>query len=713
MKRKTVCALLVSTLSFLALSGCSSLPFSSNSLPSDDSLPYKGHYLSQKYEAEDSTNITFHEGAANPVNIASNTYYYALELVPSASAGASVSFSLDDSSFTPTKICFTAGLLDSYRQDSDFTNDSCCNLKIEGDGETLWEKQFFAYSKPDYNLVKINGVSKLTFSCSEGEFPHFAFGDLTIYEASDAPKEPTVSALTGSNDFLKNLAPFYKSQGDYVSSLDGTSSDSFQVGGTTYKEGILFDWEKYSSNVSKPAYVFYNLKGQSKYVNLIFKPLDGNENKSLLFKIHLDNNVIYEKTVKGTDPEVRLSFNTEKGYLLGFSLEKIVNADSFNSLALYSLSLGDAHSYEIDTSKVDYGTAVRLISGFTLPYSVNSAKVYSDKSHYIGQKTFGVAQTEGILLIPSNNILGTVDSSAYFNLRGRMKNLSFNLSRHDKSWFGDNSLEVILDDKVKYTFEGHALSAPERHEVNVEGVKSLGFRMKGLETLYNTRYFLSELVVYPGEIVSNYCFKDNDRVTSFPDNADIFSVDQPYDYLCSPYNGHDSELLTNNRYFDGICDGTSKGNWLKVKGDSEKHYTGFTLATNVYISVDYQGIQAAGLLGVGLTGYGLILLLIASSSELHEASLAFFNLRGQYKSMSFKVGRIDGETDTGAGSSALFVLGDEGPLHENPISLSKSMAPTTYTINLKNTSRLIFWLRCNLDEDRSAYYGVYDIVVSK
>ena len=125
------------------------------------------------------------------------------------------------------------------------------------------------------------------------------------------------------------------------------------------------------------------------------------------------------------------------------------------------------------------------------------------------------------------------------------------------------------------------------------------------------------------------------------------------------------------------------------------------------------GVGAATILGTMLSGWGLSILALAGAREAHESSFAMANIKDSgYTSVTFTVAmQQDNSSIIVQDESTLMIGADDECVKE--ITLYKDMEPTTYTVEIGECDRLMFWLNCSLEDDASHTYAIYDITLNK
>ena len=125
------------------------------------------------------------------------------------------------------------------------------------------------------------------------------------------------------------------------------------------------------------------------------------------------------------------------------------------------------------------------------------------------------------------------------------------------------------------------------------------------------------------------------------------------------------------------------------------------------------GLGGAVTLGSMFGGWGWAILAFADAGEAHESSFAMANIKDSgYTSVTFTVAmQQDNSSIIVQDESTLMIGADDECVKE--ITLYKDMEPTTYTVEIGECDRLMFWLNCSLEDDGSHTYAIYDIKLNK
>ena len=126
------------------------------------------------------------------------------------------------------------------------------------------------------------------------------------------------------------------------------------------------------------------------------------------------------------------------------------------------------------------------------------------------------------------------------------------------------------------------------------------------------------------------------------------------------------------------------------------------------------GVGGAGVLGTHFWGgWGLTVIALAGSGEAHESAFAMANIKDSgYTSVTFTVAmQKDNSSMIVQDKSTLMIGSDDRCVKE--ITLSKDMDPATFTVEVGEGDRLMFWLNCGPEDNGSHTYAIYDITLNK
>ncbi len=328
------------------------------------------------------------------------------------------------------------------------------------------------------------------------------------------------------------------------------------------------------------------------------------------------------------------------------------------------------------------------------------------------KNTFSMAgreYTEGILLLSSNSLLlGNEPATAAFNLGGKYDTVSFIAGHIDnRKIYKNEKLQIYADGTLIKEIDIRCTALPERHTVNVSGCRHLEF-VSGLEhatSLQRPVLGVANLIAYPCGVTETELFEKKEE-KDYPSNADLIEVFGFYD-VRNPISDIRIGGVSNK---DGYFDGSGKSSF---KLGSKYYSRGLILHTNTDPSPDMDRIIGAGLMGAPVAAPGLSVVSLSSSGEAHESAFAIANISGgDYSTLTFTVSYLKNKnTADPAGETRLMIIANGKVSKE--ITLTKSMKPSSYTVDIEGCEQLTFWLDCSSEDSPSHYYAVCDMILSK
>lgn len=641
-----------------------------------------------------STMISTEYRRNEPFEIAGETYNDCIPLDNGNSYGVGKTkdaiFYLDGKTYK--QLSFTVGVIDE-RITVNLSSEDYAAFEILFDGKQVWEERFYAFSKPEVVTIDITGVKELTFRIRDNwEMTSLCIADPIISE-DKINMDKTIVVVDETIDFFSGANPYYIDNNSKL--YYGTENKSFTVAGEQYNKGlILCDDRQYDSNN------YFNLGGKFEQFNfsvgVIAETMYPNNG---WLNIYLDGKKILDVSLDYDVPTKSYSLDVSGGHILCIQGSSgtdwgIHQAD----YALYNMTLGKEVEQEIE--KINPGS-YKLISEIGEPFSIKGATVYDGSTKFRGYYMGDIFYNEGIAMKSIYTILSSSDSEAdpakaSFRLGKNFKYMTFTAGRVDKSHVKDDILVVYGDGKEIARYNLTATAFPKHYEVNVEGVDVLQFQLLGFAALTRGTYMVADIAVHTDEVSDVSFYKPTQE--EFPDSVDLMERFKPYEYMSAEGNGHD-EI----RYFNGIFDGTDNKKYFTIDGVS--HTRGFVLSTSVYLSLD----SVSGIFGASMAT--LTIYSIVASSSVSQASFACFNLQGQYKTVTFNVGAVDGQNEDDNRTQPydkLYVIADEKIVGE--YTLTGDMNTMEITVDINNCERLAFWL----DHNSNSYsYGIFDANIKK
>ena len=661
-----------------------------------------GYYLNDIMAPHWESNMLYAQYRRNdPFTIAGETFYDCIPLDNGNSTGAGktkdVVYYLDGKTYK--EFSFTTGVMDE-RITVNTSPDQYVAFEILLDGKQVLEERQYAFAKAQTFKVDITGAKKMVIRVRDNwELTSCVIADPVI---STSPRniEKEIQKVSGTVDFLDAAVTFY--QGQKTEILYGTQAKTFNVAGQDYQKGMILTDAFGTSDRT-----YFNLGGKYEQFNFstgIIKDTRYPGNGWL--NIYLDGVKILDVELEHDMPSVNYSLDVSGGHIL--CIESTANASNAfhqGDYALYNMTLGSPVIEEPEP--VEPGS-YKLISEIGVPFSTKATRVYDGSTKYRGHYLGDIFYNEGIVMESIYSFFGSpLDSAmpaeANFKLDGQFKYLTFTVGRVDKSHVKDDVLVVYGDGVEIARYNLTATAFPQSYELNIDGVDVLQFSLLGMASLTRGTYMVADIGVHTDEIRTLDFVKPEQE--PFPESVDLMERFKPYEYMSAEGNGHDAI-----RYFNGIYDGADNRKFFTI--DGVNHTRGFVLSTCVYLSLDAGGLIGAGSFGVaGFVGGALALMALAASSEVSQASFACFNLQGQYKTLTFNVGVVDGQNyvdNRQQPYDTLYVIADDQVVGE--YKLTGDMETMEITVAVANCERLTFWLDHN---SNSPSYGIFDATLTK
>lgn len=662
-----------------------------------------GYYLNDIMAPHWESNMLYAQYRRNdPFTIAGETFYDCIPLDNGNSFGPGkqkdVVYYLDGETYN--EFSFTVGMMDERILPVTEPNQYVA-FEILLDGEQVLEERQYAFAKSQTYKVDITGAKKMVIRVRDNwELTSCVIADPVI---SQTPRsiDDTIKTVDGTVDFFAGATLFYATESTKI--YDEKGNDSFTVAGKDYNKGLVMHnaWI-----VSAPSY--YNLGGKYKQFNFSVGVVeDSMYAGGGWLNIYLDGVKILDVELDYDNPTESYSLDVTGGHILCIEVSAGVDYGGLYQAdyALYNMTLGAPVIEEPETAEPG---SYKLISDIGEPFSTKATRVYDGSTKYRGHYMGDIFYNEGIAMESIYSFFGSpLDSAmpaeANFKLGGQFKYLTFTVGRVDKSHVKDDVLVVYGDGVELGRYNLAATDFPKSYEVNIDGVDVLQFSLLGMPALTRGTYMVADIGVHTHEIGELDFYKPEQK--PFPDTVDLMERFLPYEYMSAEGNGHDAI-----RYFNGIYDGTDNRSYFTI--DGVDHTRGFVLSTSVYLSLDAGGLIGAGSFGVaGFVGGALALMALAASSEVSQASFACFNLQGQYKTLTFNVGLVDGQNyvdNRQQPYDTLYVIADDQVVGE--YKLTSNMETAEITVDVNNCHRLTFWLDHNRN---SPSYGFFDATLTK
>ena len=659
--------------------------------------PGGGYYLNDIMSPSSEGNMNYQNYIRDEAFlIAGDTYYDGIPLNNGNSSGVGKTndtvFYLDGKTYT--EFSFTVGSKDSELHPG-LSPDEYAAFEILVDGEQVFEERHYRFEKAKTHKVDITGAKKMVIRIRDNWSVTSLYIADPVLSVEPRNIDDTVQPVKGTVDFLDAAMLFC--QGQKTKLIDGTGKDTFNVAGKDYNKGLIL-----TDGWGGTDRTYFNLGGKYEQFNFsvgIIK--DSYYPNSGWLNIYLDGVKILDVELEYDHPTESYSLDVSGGHIL--CIENATNPYSTlhqGDYALYNMTLGEPVIEAPD--KVEPGS-YKLISEIGLPFSSKGAQVFDGSTKYRGHYLGDVFYNEGVSLLSIYSFIGSpldaaTPAKSTFKLGKNFKYLTFTVGRVDRSHVKDDVLVVYGDGVELARYNLTATDFPMQCEVVIEGVDVLQFQLLGAPMLTRGTYMVADIGVHTHEIGELDFFKHEEE--PFPETVDLMERFKPYEYMSAEGNGHDAI-----RYFNGIYDGTDNRKFFTI--DGVDHTRGFVLSTSVYLSLDAGG--AIGGIGGSLAGFTLLALV--ASSEVSQASFACFNLQGQYKTLTFNVGVVDGQNSVDNRQQpydTLYVIADDQVVGE--YKLTGDMETVEITVDVNNCERLAFWL----DHNRNSYsYGIFDATLTK
>ena len=468
--------------------------------------------------------------------------------------------------------------------------------------------------------------------------------------------------------------------------------------------------------------VFFDLEGKYNYLTFTAGAADREttyDEGTVWLTVYADGKILLEEIISTHDLYKRFTLDVTGCRQLKFTWLLESGNELYGSAMGGIYGIGDAY---VATTKEAFDTItyssrelpdrpVKMVSelgAFGVVSNVEQA-VFNGESSLITFSMGGIKYNEGLIMHSTNSMLVTNLAYASFNLDGQYDAISF-VAGHisNSNVYENDQLEIYADGELIKTIELKFHLIPQEYVIDVTGCRHLEFvsGRKTVASMERPAFGIAELVAYPDGYVETDLFPKR-TPADFGSTCDLIDTFGFYDV----YNSIFSKTLGAVNVEDGYYDGTTQKNTFTV-GD-KTYNKGILLRTSVYLELDMAGVGAATILGTMLSGWGLSILALAGAREAHESSFAMANIKDSgYTSVTFTVAmQQDNSSIIVQDESTLMIGADDECVKE--ITLYKDMEPTTYTVEIGECDRLMFWLNCSLEDDGSHTYAIYDITLNK
>lgn len=685
--------------------------------------PHAGHYLFDLYSPTQNRNpgVRYARGETT-LKMDNKDVYEAFLFETLDSEDTTVTFNIDQGKYKT--LCFVAGLAENYFSHYDFN--SSCAFSVWNGNTRIYEDMFYALGPSKYVSVDISTASSLTFFVShQFAMDCFGVGEVTLWEDANHSIAPAVQHADKEEDFLDNTYFVYgdgSNGADTWEHLDDDDGDSgyFKIlGGDKYAlvdneritKGVAFTTATWFDDTDCKKFVI-NAMGRYQYLHFNLGHIDTSKTDgSVYLKVSVDRTVKLLKLAKDDDLPHDITIPLNYGKIVTFEVFPDPNCKdrkdmfSYGNYCIYNMIGSPNESFPASSSRQVFDGSYKLISEVGKPFSIinqfsNADTIMDGKTSMAGIQMCGVLYSEGLRMKSIYNILTSgleaVSARASFNLHGAFDFLTFKVGRRDKSALVSEKLNIYLDDNLVLNDALSSMGAVKDYEVRVTGGKKVTFEIVGTSDTYRGFYGIVDIGVHTGA-VRPLSF-DHRPVSPRAAQDDCVSGQKYYlmrDIL--PYESfskqNEQDILTDDRN-DTAEYTTTDGRGFEANGSW--HSEGVVLQTGTYASLGGGGASIA----MGAMFVGFVLLVPMGMSDVNCASLAAFNLRDKFSTLSFKVA----PTQDGGKMEKLSVVTPDGMLAEYDLD---PMGETTCTLSVDGVSEFMFFL--SFTDSGSVPFGFYDM----
>ncbi len=627
-------------------------------------------------------------------------------------------------------------------------------VQIKTDGKTVVDTSVWTSKAPVRYTLDLTGVKELTFAIiddHEGGYIHVGVAEMTVWDGEPTKTGPSIPESTKKLQLVKDILPFSLSDGVKIHS-ERTVTETQKSGGYNYtetrayhsivNESITVSGNKRTEALSADSSIaiageskeFYCFSLENRFEYISFEVgcenVENASEGSSWLVIYADGERLIEHLVSSDRIPSTITLNIKNCSTLKFEI--IYDDGGDHNVALYNAFIGKTEADAAGVTNDDKLDALpdvcKLISNIP-PFSVASNAEFPVMDGSTSLRTFSMAgrkYSEGVMLLSKASWLsGNTGAHVCFDLGGKFKYLTFTAGLMDKTPTAhDDKLEIYLDGVLTQTIELHAMDLPKEYIIDLKNCQEIKLELVGNESMMRPAYGIADMIVYKNEVVENDLFPEEE--IDYPSEMLLLENIKPYLYNYGPGDMGDEDY-----YF--VYDGSLQRGF-KVRHEErdenggiifnengeptvlyeEMHHEGFALKTSVHQDLYGSGAQGAFAMAAIVSTLSGALMMLANDT-VFESSFAAFDVRGEFKTVTFTVACIERQELWNTPQTEVLQIGSNDTLFEE-IELSSRMEPTTYTINIQNTEQLVFWLDCDPDTAQlggSSIYAVYDVVVNE
>ena len=608
--------------------------------------------------------------------------------------------------------------------------ESVAGIQFWVDDKLVDEVLFSTYQVPIRYTYNVSGAQKFSIKTVAGELDvTIPVMELTVWEG-EAQETGYVPAPAGSEpvQLIKDLKPYQiptTSSTVYYPNVDPTYEGRAHINMSTIRyEHVMATYVSQGLMTDDEEDVYFNLEGKYNYLTFTAGVADRTTNHSdgaAWLTVYADGKIIHEEVYSSHELQRKVTLDVTGCHQLKFAwLTEEGNLEYGDGTGNF-FAIGDAYvATTLEALEtIQYSSRnlpdipVKMVSelgAFAISSAVEEA-VFDGSTKF---KTFsmgGIKYNEGLIMRSTNSMLQTTPACASFNLDGKFDTISFMVGHISNSNVYENDqIEIYADGVLIKTIDIKFHMLPQEYIVDVTGCRHLEFVSGKLSNYAMERpaYGIVEMIAYPDGYVETDLFPRR-TPADFGPSCDLIDTFGFYDV----YNSALSKKMGAVSVEDGYLDGSTNKHTFTI--GSETYNKGVILQTNIHLELDMAGVGAAAILGGGgVWGPGLAIIALAGAGEAHESAFALANIQGSgYTSVTFTVAMLKDRTGQAFvdDETTLMIGADDECVWET--TLHKDMEPTTFTVEIGECDRLLFWLNCGAEDNGSHTYVIYDITLNK
>ncbi len=628
----TAALLIAATL--LTSSACYLIPGWGRPQDTEEPLPYEGHYLIDLYEPYDATRDKHAPGdfcgaidTFDEVTMAGEEFHKGISFGDTAWDGMHLYYDYEIGGKYES-ISFFYGMDNATLWRTDNVAFQIINPDTK---EIIWEDLFEIGDIPRFVTVNIKGMERIRLECYKPYCGRFCMTDITLWEGeSEAvdrtyPRidEPTMLEANYKFYYSENtftLAPSYQernfAESDWASSIKGEK----------FKHSALLDLGSSNGNS-----IYMNLRGQFKQISFYFGMADKQNTVHKDFKgwvsIYADGKCLIDEYICTTETPAR-TITLDVDY--AWQLRIVTRSNTMYDARYCMAKLQGGESLGVATENerrfTEPVSMIRTYPPYFLETVFADSKVFNSASRYHFFSMGGNKYCEGIVLQPVWNLLfGDEEAAPAYvvaDLEGEQKYLSFTLGHVDTSPYKDAIVEIYLNDEEKpsYTYQLDATALPKDYVIDVKNCHTIKFLCTSVKANNLPTVGIANIVAYPDEVVENEVFSPYHK--EYPEECELLDYFLPFGYY--------SCNIEKPYYSDEIED---VGMYFKTCDDVERK-KGLLFCTN-YQMIDWDYVGLFDVLAMGTMAP-----IIPGAQSVDKNSYFFFNLNGEYDTLTFKTAEV-------------------------------------------------------------------------